>query len=237
MVGAINQLTLDLGHRTASGREDFLVAASNRDAVAWVDLWPEWPSPALILHGPPASGKSHLAAFWAERAQAMRVEPSHLGDADPHALMASGGRLVIDVIDGIVGHRAAETTLFHLFNLARENRLAGGRASLLLIAETAPIRLDFTIADLASRLRGAPAVGIQPPDDALLAAILVKLFNDRQLSVGQDVLHYLIPRIERSFAAARDAVARLDASAMAQHRAISVPFARDTLFRNDAGLG
>ena len=60
-----------------------------------------------------------------------------------------------------------------------------------------------------------------PPDDALLRAVLVKLFADRQLAVDESLVGYVAPRIERSFAAARAVVARLDEEAMRQQAAVN----------------
>lgn len=228
------QIPLDLGHRPAQGREDFLVAPSNGDAVAWIDRWPDWPAPALILHGPSASGKSHLAAVWSARAGAAAVDTSKLAEAETHSLSALAPHLFIDNVDLWLGDRNAETTLFHLYNLMREE----GR-SLLLTMNTAPARIAFALPDLASRLRAAPAAAIRPPDDTLLAALLVKLFADRQLRIGHDVLDYLLPRMERSFAAAHEIVRAADRLALAEKKPVSVPLMRRILLERQelAGSG
>lgn len=223
---AAEQLSLDLGHRTALGRDDFLIAPSNEDAVAWIDRWPDWPAPALILQGPAASGKSHLAAVWAAQTAADTVAPAMLAGRSAADLWDGGEHLLIDHLDPWIGDRTAETTLFHLYNIAREQ----GR-SLLITMRTPPMRLEFAVPDLASRLRAAPSVTIQPPDETLLAAILVKLFNDRQLQIGHDVLSYILPRMERSFSAVRDLVDTADRMAMAERRNISIPLMRDVLSR------
>ena len=88
------QLALDLPHLTALGRDDFLVAACNADAVAWVDRWPDWPGGALAVHGPAGCGKTHLATVWQARANARLVTASDLGA--PHDV--AGARAV--VVDG-----------------------------------------------------------------------------------------------------------------------------------------
>jgi chromosomal replication initiation ATPase DnaA len=225
-VNATRQLAFDLGHRPALGRDDFLLAPSNADAVAWIDLWPAWPAPALILHGPAASGKSHLAAVWAARSGAMRVPAEKLAEGDARAVFESAPHIVFDHIDPWIGDATAETALFHIYNLAREHK-----RSLLLTMRTAPVRHSFALADLASRLRAAPAASIHAPDDTLLAALLVKLFADRQLQVTADAVQYILPRMERSFAAAHDIVARADALALAEKRNIAVPLLRDVLSR------
>lgn len=218
------QLIFDLGHRTAQGREDFLVAPSNRDAVAWIDRWPSWPAPALVIYGPPACGKSHLAAVWRDRAGAALLDPQDICKSPAADLLARGPHLVIDSADGLIGDREKETALFHLYNRAREQG-----QSLLLTFTASPAALGFVLPDLASRLRAAPAVAVQPPDDTLLGAVLVKMFADRQIVPGADVLTYILPRMERSFAAARDLVSAADRLALAEKKPVSVALARRLL--------
>ncbi|HEY8189803.1 MAG TPA: DnaA/Hda family protein [Micavibrio sp.] len=218
------QIPLDLGHRAALGREDFLIAPCNRDAVGWIDRWPSWPAPALILHGLPASGKTHLAAVWKDGSKAAWVDSSKLADQDPHALAGLANHLAIDHFDPWIGDAAAETTLFHLYNLMKERG-----SSLLITMRSAPGQIEFGLADLASRLRAAPAVAIAPPDDTLLAEVLVKLFADRQLQIEPEMLTYILPRMERSFAAARDIADRVDRLALAEKKAISIPLLRRVL--------
>ncbi len=219
------QLPLDLGHRPALGRDDFLVAPCNAQAVAWLDRWPAWPSHGLVLFGPPGCGKSHLlAAFAAAHAATgtlLRPAAGLTAAAVPD-LVAAARLLLIDDLDGLED----ETALFHLHNLARE---AG--CSLVLAASQPPAHLPLRLPDLASRLRALPAVGIGAPDDAVLAAVIVKQFADRQLAVGEGVVSYLVGRMERSFAAARAVVEALDRASLAERRAVTVRLARAVLER------
>lgn len=224
MTATARQIPLDLGHRPAFGRDDFLISPGNAKAVAWIDRWPDWPAPALVIHGPAACGKSHLAAVWKERVGAVTARTDNLPQQQADVIFAAGKNIVLDPIDPWLGDRAAETVLFHLYNLAREEK-----GSLLLTMRAAPAAIAFALPDLSSRLRAAPAAAIDPPDDELLAAVLVKLFSDRQLQVGQDVLAYLLPRMERSLAAARDLVEKTDRLALSEKRAISVPLVRQVL--------
>lgn len=218
------QIPLDLGHRTAMGRDDFLIAPSNQDAVAWIDLWPEWPAPVLVLYGPVASGKSHLGAVWSERSNAACVKPSHLDDSSVRGLAAQAKHLIIEDADDLIGKVEGEKGLFHLYNLFKEEK-----RTLLLTLQQPPIRRSFAVPDLASRLRAAPTVSIREPDDVLLGAILVKLFNDRQMRVGQDVVSYIVSHMERSFEAAREIVEAADTKALTEKRAITVPLVREII--------
>lgn len=220
----LEQIPLDLGHRTALGRNDFLVAPNNHDAVAWIDLWPEWPAPCLVLYGSVASGKTHLGAVWAERSAAICVKASSINEDVIRDIADMKHHVIIEDGDSLIGNIVGEKGLFHLYNIFKEE----GRSILLTLLEP-PVRRAFALPDLASRLRAAPSVAIREPDEQLLAALIVKLFNDRQIRIGEEVLQYILPRIERSFEAVRDLVERADNKAMIQKRGITVPFIREIL--------
>ncbi len=214
------QLPLDLPVETRFGEEDFLVGESNAEAYAMVDAWPDWPARLLTLAGPPASGKSHLAAIWAGRSGAQRVAAGDLVAADVPALLDSGAAVVEDIDTPSLD----EAALFHLINLAQERQ-----AFLLLTTARPPSALDLGTADLNSRLRRAPLVSIAAPDDPLIRALLVKLFVDRQLIVDTALVEYLATRLERSFAAARAAVERLDRETLARRRRLTRQAAAEIL--------
>jgi len=228
MTAMPQQIPLDLGHRNALGRDDFLITASNRDAVAWIDLWPEWPAPCLVLYGPIASGKTHLGAVWAEKSSAICVKSSSLQFDTVRDIADLADHIIIEEADELIGNRQTETGLFHLYNICKEEQ-----KSFLLTMTEPPIRHEFEVKDLASRLRAAPSVAIREPDEDLLGAILVKSFNDRQLVLGADVLQYILPRIERSFEAVRILVDEIDNQAMIEKRNVTIPFIRDILNRNE----
>jgi chromosomal replication initiation ATPase DnaA len=219
------QLPLELGHRAALGRDDFLVSDSNREAVGWIDTWPDWPSRGLVIVGPPASGKSHLAQVWCGCSGAATVSLSALARPDAAAHLAQHRAILIDDAN----QAPDERNLLHLYNLLVER---GG--SLLLTASEPPARWMLRLADLRSRLSTLPVVAIRAPDDALMQGVLVKLFADRQLRVDPELVTYIASRLDRSLAVAAQAVESLDRAALASHRALTIPFARDTL--RDAGL-
>ena len=224
MTNAMQQIPLNLGDRTALGRDDFLVAPNNHDAVAWIDLWPEWPAPCLVLYGPVASGKTHLGAVWSERSAAICVKASHVNEDFIREVAEMNHHVIIEDADELIGNIQGEKGLFHLYNIFKEE----GR-SLLLTLNEPPVRRSFALPDLASRLRAAPSVAIREPDEQLIEALLVKLFNDRQIRVGYDAIQYILPRIERSFEAVRDLVEQADERAMIEKRGLTIPLLREIL--------
>lgn len=214
------QLTLDLPHRQALGAEDFLVSSSNRAGVDLVDQWPDWSLPAAIVAGPARSGKSHLVNVWQLRSGAAIISARNLDDRSV-AHFEQSPALAIEDIDRSV---ANERVLFHLLNLAREKK-----RSILLTTRTLPGDIAVTLPDLRSRLRAAPLVRIEPADEALLKAVLVKLFNDRQLIIEPHVINHLALHMDRSIGTAEKVVAAADRLALALGRRVTRTLAAEAL--------
>jgi chromosomal replication initiation ATPase DnaA len=213
------QLALALPHEESFAREDFLVGEPNYSALATIERWPDWPGRALLLIGPEGSGKSHLAGIWSELAGARRIAARALGETDLLAALATGA-LVVEDVQAELDERA----LFHLLNLVREEE-----GFVLITARATPATWNVALPDLASRLRAIPSVTLTAPDDTLLRAVLVKLFADRQLAVDENLVRYIMTRVERSFAAARQAVATLDREALRLQRPVTRALAAELL--------
>jgi chromosomal replication initiation ATPase DnaA len=206
------QLALALDHAESLAREDFLSGPSNAAALALIERWPDWPSRTVLLRGPEGSGKSHLAAIWARMSGARIVSPRTLDGGEIPIALATGAL----VLDNLAEGRFDEAALFHLLNLSREER-----AYLLITVRSTPTTWRIGLPDLASRLRALPVVALDSPDDALLRAVIVKLFADRQLAVDESLVSFLATRIERSVAAAKRAVTLLDREALRLKRPVN----------------
>lgn len=209
------QLAFELPLRPALGREDFFVSAANAAALAALEGWQTWPGGKTLLIGPPGAGKTHLAHVWAAMAGAPICAALTL-EHDSLPLLAQKGAVTVEDCHLLGQSRPAQEALFHLHNL-----LASGNGALLMTAQTPPRDWGLSLADLQSRAQAAPIARLEPPDDALLAAVLIKLFADRQLVVGPTLISYLVARMDRSFEAAQSLVAQLDAEALARGAAIT----------------
>lgn len=220
------QLSFDLPSRTALGREDFFVSPANAMAVAMIEGWQNWPARKLALVGPSGAGKTHLTHVWAALSGAQIIAARDILRHDIPALAT--GNVAIEDVPMIAGTPEAEQALFHLHNLA----LAEGH-SLLFTSHIAPLRWGLKLPDLDSRMQGTQMVVLESPDDSLLAAVLMKLFADRQLSPTPDTLPYLTRRMDRSFDMAHRVVSALDSAAMAQQKPINRTLAAQVLDRLD----
>lgn len=216
------QFSFDFGDRPQYGSEHFLPAPCNEAALAWLGRWPDWPGPALAIHGPAGSGKTHLLHLWSARSDAALLDAAELTAAVVRDL--AGRPVALDGADEL----REPAALFHLYNLQKE-----GGSHLLLAARTPPARWDHGLADLSSRLATAPAVELGLPDEALLERLVVKFAAERQLEIVPAAIRFLVARIERSFDAARKAVARLDSASLGTGRRITVPMAREVLSADD----
>jgi len=221
----MKQLPLNFETRTALGREDFLVSAANEAAVAWIDRWPDWPGPFLLIMGPQRSGKTHLSHVWAEKSGATTLTHEDLASLDINAMseIASNPIVLEDL-----GSDMEEQKLFHLYNLVKEK---GG--FLLMTAQKPVSEWGLALPDLKSRMGAVQVVRIGEPDDALFGAVLLKLFSDRQLQVSPELLQYLITRLERSFEAANTIVEKVDRLSLAEKRDVTIPLVRSILDKEE----
>ena len=207
------QLAFDLPIRAALRRADFFPSPANATALAALDAG-GWPQGKLLLIGPPGAGKTHLAHIWAADHGATLMEGAALSHADIDARATAP--VALEQANAVAGDPRSEAALFHL-----HNRLAERGLPFLMTASTPPRDWGVALPDLLSRMQGTALTRIEAPDDALLSAVLVKLFADRQITIAPSLIDWLTLRMDRSLAAARDLVARLDAEALAQGRPVS----------------
>ena len=216
------QLAFALPHAESLTRDNFLEGPANAAGLALIDSWPDWANRVMMLIGPEGAGKSHLAAIWAEQSGARSTSAHTLTASEVPGELATGALVVEDLKTSDVDERA----LFHLLNLAREDG-----AYVLITARRPPAEVELR--DLRSRLRAIPTVQLQPPDDLLFRALIVKFCADRQLAADEALVSYLSTRLERSYAALRQAIEHLDAEALRLGRPVTRALAAE-LFRGDA---
>ncbi len=216
------QYVLALPHRSAFGRDDFIVSACNEEAVAWIDKSEDWPLQCLIISGDVGSGKSHLAAVWKEKSDAVQLEPNQISWSMAQIEEERAGRpLIVDQLEDFQDVEGGETFLFHLINHAKEQA-----TSLLILSSQPPAKMTISLKDLASRLLAMPTVSIRHPDDELIRGLYRKLFSERQLTVSEEVIAYLATHAARDFPTITSLVQRLDEQALASKKAITVHLAR-----------
>ena len=223
----MEQLPFNFEHRPTLDREDFLVTSGNVEAVKMLDSYPSWPSHAIIIYGANGCGKTHLAHVFVKKTggKTPLISAADLTAEQVPNLLAKSGNLVVEDMETLKDEEA----LLHLYNYAKETG-----SHLLMTSEVAPADLAIKLPDLSSRLLATPAIRIGNPDDAFIKALLVKLFADRQLLIGEEAIDYAIKNMERSFKGAGDLVAAADKLSLAKQKAITIPLLREILKSNSS---
>lgn len=221
MVNTNGQLSLRFRHPSSTERVDFVVGPTNRDASLWLDRWPDWPATGTILWGPRACGKTHLLTAFLERTAGLLLRPQALRAVNLFDVVKAASVLAVDDADTAIAD-GCERDILHLFNAARE---IGRRV--VFTGVQPPVRWPVRLPDLRSRLLSCPTVSIAPPDDQMIAALFIKLFSDRQLSVEPAIIDFLVARMERSHECARRIVSYVDDVALAAKRRVTLKLVRD----------
>lgn len=223
-----DQMALNFSYRPSLGRDDFMVANCNLQAVTAIDLWPNWPYFAICIYGPAGCGKTHLANVFAQNVATITHHPyripflkaENINKDLIQDLFKESPYIVVEDLQNLQNQEA----LFHLYNTYRD---MGG--NILFTSEIAPARINFTLPDLRSRMNIVPIYEIAAPDDNMLMALLLKLFGDRQITPSPELLEYLIKNMQRSFSYARKLVEEIDNISLARKRAISIATAKEAI--------
>ena len=215
------QLPLTLPLPSAYDKDSFMIGGANKQALGWLERWPDWPLPfkGLNLYGPSGSGKTHLSYLWAGRGEALVLNSlSHFDQVQ----FLQKQHVVLD--DFGVSGCYDDTAVFHLLNY-----ISSVSGTLLILSPYPVAQHESSLSDLTSRLRSVAAQEIVLPDDELLKAVLAKHFIDRQCAVSEQVLNYIIGRMERSFSAAQQLSAEMDSLALSRKVPVSLTIARQVL--------
>ncbi len=215
----MQQLPLILEHRRLLGREDFLVSNCNKEAVEWIDLYPEWNENNVIVMGDKASGKTHIAWLFGEKSGAKIYDISEIEDEMFSDIVPVDGALVIENIDLGIGNYNLEEILFHIINYARECNTK------LFFTTTLNLKLkDFKIEDLKTRLLAFVVANIYSPDDEFLKSLLVKQFMERDIIIAPEVIDFTVKNIPRDTMSVKYLVEKSDLLSFEEKRKITIPF-------------
>lgn len=212
-----NQYILDFPVLQSHSMEDFVIGGCNRAAADYIQAWPDWPSHALVLVGPAASGKTHLANVWQGRAGAVQIEA---GELTREMVPQLGAAVIVENAERTSDWQA----LLHLYNWVGANQ-----GYLLMTAAENSAKWDLPLKDLASRLKSTPSVRLTDPDQDILGAAMMKQFSDRQIMVDEAVVSFLLKRMERSFRSVQVIVSRIDRMALEKKTRITIPLAKKVI--------
>ena len=228
MIEMTNQLPLILPIPPVYNKDSFVIGSANEKALGWLERWPDWPLPlkCLNIYGPSGSGKTHLSYLWAGWGKALALNSLPYFDQDQflqvrHVVLDDFG--VSDLYD--------DKAVFHLLNY-----ISSVSGTLLFLSPYPVAQHKSSLSDLVSRLRSMASQEIALPDDGLLKAVLAKHFTDRQCAVSEQVLNYILKRMERSFTVAQQLASEIDTLALSRKVPVSLTIARQVLDSFEAKL-
>ena len=221
------QLTFSLSYKEALEKEDFFLSRCNLNAATVLGNWDNWTFGMMVLVGPKYSGKTHLCSVWAKETNALRINVKEVNDKLDHCLRMDF--VCIEDIDTIIEleekrKKDIEEALFHLIN----HFVQRGKKA-LFSAKKMPHHWQLSLKDLESRMLSFNKVSIKEPDDKLILALLLKLFNDRQVKVGHEELKHIALRIDRSFSGMNEFVQLLDKKSLTLQRKINYSLINETI--------
>lgn len=210
------QIPLPLIYSSDYKREHFHVFQGNQLALNWIDWWPDWPQPRLVIFGDEGCGKTHLAHLWSEKSKAIWLDASIMEAQSPDTVASAAPAFILDtpVFD--------EVWLFHFYNICHDKPW-------LICNRLPPSQWTFHLKDLESRLLTIPAIALKSPDDTALKELLRKLFRDRGILIPDTIVAYLLNRIDRSFVQLKALVRDVDLFALTHKRRITLSLIRDYL--------
>ncbi|MCL2474412.1 MAG: DnaA/Hda family protein [Alphaproteobacteria bacterium] len=218
------QIPLELPFTDAMETDNFLMTECNQEAVQWIQKWSEWEHTGLVIIGSPGSGKTHLTKLWLELSKGKKLTKLELLEKSSMEITKDSPHIAIDDADIIANDIKAEEKLFHLFNYLKEKQ-----GSLLLTFKQEIPMIRFRLPDLSSRLLTLPVARLGYPDDVLLEALIIKQFHDRQISLDEGVLSYLITHAPRDAASVRSLIDKLDTESLTEQKKISIKLAKRVL--------
>lgn len=222
-----DQLVFPFGLRPAHGRQDFIIGPCNEQAFRFIERWPDWPARSAAIYGPPGSGKTHLAHVWQVAAEAIALPASALSSW--RALLGPAGTVAIEDMDNSSPSPERDRALLELFEQPS--------CTLLLTGRVPPLQWPAAIGDLRSRFDALLAFPIWAPDETLLLGLVRKHFADRQLEVPEAIATRILTHVERTPEAVAAFVARADARALSEKRAVTQRLVVDLIEAEEGRTG
>ena len=215
----LDQKLLDFGISESFDENDYYVSKSNYFAKNIIATWPKWEKKIVNLAGEKFSGKTHLSTIFKKKSDALYLHSGEINDQTLRRIKLSNC-IIIEDIDETFN----QNLLYSIFNLVEQDN------KYLLISTNKPINtLKFSLPDLVSRLKNCIIANIEPPDDDLIYAIILKSFSDRQIKVDNKIIDYIIKRISRSYSKMHEFIYKIDELSLKKKKSINFKIIKEII--------
>ena len=215
----LNQLLLDFDIKRTFNDHDYYVSDSNYFAFNLIDKWPKWEKRILNISGEKFSGKTHLANIFKSKSSALFLTENEISN-DVFKKIKLYESIIVDSFS----NKIDENLTYSIFNLVDQDS-----KYLLINSETPLGEINFKLPDLASRSRNLLHAKINPPDDELIFAIILKNFSDRQIKIEKKIIEFIINRIDRSYSKISEFIYKIDELSLKKKKPINLKTIKEIL--------
>ena len=215
----LNQLLLDFDIKKSFNNHDFYVSDSNFFAFNLIEKWPKWEKRILNVSGEKYSGKTHLANIFKSISSALFLTEKEINN-DIFKKIKLYESIIIDDFS----NNLEENLVYAIFNLVDQDS-----KYLLINSETPLSKLNFKLPDLISRSKNVLLAEINPPDDELIFAIILKNFSDRQIRLEKKIIEFIINRIDRSYSKIYEFIYKIDELSLKKKKPINFKTIKEIL--------
>ena len=215
----LNQLIIKFDYEKNFHDEDFYVSKSNKHVFDLLMKWPTWEKNFVNISGEKFSGKSHLINIFLKKNKGIKIDFNSIKNIDFKNLKIYENIVLEDVTTN-----TNEELLYTLFNIVEQDN-----KYIIVTSKNSIAEMKFSLNDLRSRTKNFLLQNIEKPDDELMFAIILKNLSDRQISLSQKLINYIIQRIERSYSKIFDFIYKIDELSLKKKKSIDFKIIKEAL--------
>ena len=199
--------------------EDFYLSKSNKHVFDFLNIWPKWERNFVNVTGEKFSGKTHLMNIFLRKNKGIKFEGRSLENDDLKKI-----KIYENIVIENLSLDVDEKLLYSLFNLIEQDN------KFIIVTSVKPIvNISFNLKDLKSRAKNFILLNIEKPDDELIFAIILKNLSDRQISLDDKFIEFIVKRIERSYSKIYDFIYKIDQLSLKKKKSIDFKIIKEVL--------
>ena len=215
----LNQTIIKFDYDKNFKKDDFYLSKSNKHVFDFLNIWPKWDKNFVNVIGEKLSGKTHLMNIFLQKNKGIKFEGKFLRNDDLKKIKIHENIIIENLSLDI-----DEKLLYSLFNLIEQDN------KFIIVTSSKPIvNIDYELNDLKSRAKNFILLNIEKPDDELIFAIILKNLSDRQISLDQKFIEFIIKRIERSYSKIYDFIYKIDQLSLKKKKSIDFKIIKEVL--------
>jgi len=214
-----NQTIIKFNYDKNFKNEDYYISKSNKHVFDFLNIWPKWEKNFVNVVGEKFSGKTHLMNIFLQKNKGIKFESKSLRNDELKKI-----KIYENIIIENLSSDVDEKLLYSIFNLIEQDN------KFIIVSSTKPIvDISFELKDLKSRAKNFILLNIEKPDDELIFAIILKNLSDRQISLDDKFIEFIIKRIDRSYSKIYNFIYKIDQLSLKKKKSIDFKIIKEVL--------